>query len=215
MKKLNFGGNRSFYVMYRGINLKFYITIDTHEFSLFYYSGPDSQSQANLSDLVLLYWENIPCTICIRYLCWEWDMMFKCTCWDRRSQSLRSPPGLELHRKTWAYRAEATGSQSLSWCDRLENRTEHHHEATQNYLHTTCQKINLRWHTGGDPVLQRALIEDVWRERTEGWVHAVLHLQTDGSDAQHHQPLKQRLRQTCFSRLLAHDHRTQLTVVPH
>ncbi len=69
MKKT--GGNSSFYVMYRGINLKFYITIDIYRNKFFfYYSGPDTQKQyeANLSDWVLLFWESIP--ICIRYLCW-------------------------------------------------------------------------------------------------------------------------------------------------
>lgn len=150
----------------------------------FYYSGPDSQKQyeANLLDWVLLFWENIPCTICIRYLCWEWHMMFKCTCWDRTSQSLRSPPGPELHRKTWAYRAEATGSQSLSWCDRLENKTEHHehHVATQNYLYTIRQKIKLktyrRWPRSAESPHRRCLTGTRWglgacgTAPADGWV---------------------------------------------
>lgn len=46
-------------------------------------------------------------------------------------------------------------------------------------------------------------------------MHAVLDLQADRPDAQNHQALKQGLGQTCFSRLLAHHHRAQLTVVAH
>ena len=46
-------------------------------------------------------------------------------------------------------------------------------------------------------------------------MHAVLHLQADGPDAQHHQPLKQRLGQARLGRLLAHHHRAQLAVVAH
>ena len=46
-------------------------------------------------------------------------------------------------------------------------------------------------------------------------MHAVLHLQADGPDAQNHQPLKQRLGQARLGRLLTHHHRPQLTVVSH
>lgn len=46
-------------------------------------------------------------------------------------------------------------------------------------------------------------------------MHTILHLQTDRSDTQNHQPLEQRLRQTRFSCFLTHDHRTQLTVIAH
>jgi len=69
--------------------------------------------------------------------------------------------------------------------------------------------------TGGDPVLQGALVEDVGGEGAEGRVHAVLHLQADGPDAQDHQALKQRLGEARLRRLLAHDHGAQLAVVPH
>ena len=44
-------------------------------------------------------------------------------------------------------------------------------------------------------------------------MHAVLHLQTDGPDAQNHQTLKQGLGQARFGRLLTHDHRAQLAVI--
>lgn len=67
--------------------------------------------------------------------------------------------------------------------------------------------------TGSDSVLQRALIEDVGGKSTEGRVHAVLDLQTDWSDPQNYQTLKQRLGQTCFSCLLTHHHRAQLAVI--
>lgn len=76
--------------------------------------------------------------------------------------------------------------------------------------------FGLRSHlTSSDSVLQRALVEDVGGEGAEGRVHAVLDLQTDWPDSQNHQALKQRLRKSCFGRLLAHDHRAQLTVVTH
>lgn len=76
--------------------------------------------------------------------------------------------------------------------------------------------FGLRSHlTSSDTVLQRALVEDVGGEGAEGGVHAVLDLQTDWPDSQNHQALKKRLRKSCFGRLLAHDHRAQLTVVTH
>lgn len=46
-------------------------------------------------------------------------------------------------------------------------------------------------------------------------MHAVLHLQTDGSDTQDHQAFKEGLGKTSLSCLLTHDHRPQLTVVTH
>ena len=45
--------------------------------------------------------------------------------------------------------------------------------------------------TGSDAVLQRPLVEDVGWEVGESGVHAVLHLQTDGADTQHHKALKE------------------------
>lgn len=69
--------------------------------------------------------------------------------------------------------------------------------------------------TRSDSVLQRPLVEDVGGEGAESWVHSVLDLQTDWPDTQNHQALEQRLGQTCFSCLLAHHHRAQLTVVAH
>ena len=69
--------------------------------------------------------------------------------------------------------------------------------------------------TGSDTILQRSLVEDVGWEVGKGGVHAVLHLQTDGADTQHHQTLKQRLGQTGTCRLLAHHHRSQLAMVTH
>lgn len=69
--------------------------------------------------------------------------------------------------------------------------------------------------TCSDPVLERSLVEDVGGEGAEGGVHAVLHLQPDGPDAQHHQPLKQGLGQPSLGSLLAHHHRPQLAVVTH
>ena len=44
-------------------------------------------------------------------------------------------------------------------------------------------------------------------------MHPVLDLQTDGPDAQNHQPLEQGLGQPRLGRLLTHHHRTQLAVV--
>jgi len=44
-------------------------------------------------------------------------------------------------------------------------------------------------------------------------VHAVLHLQSNGSNAEAHEALKERLRQACLGGLLAHDHRAQLAVI--
>ena len=46
-------------------------------------------------------------------------------------------------------------------------------------------------------------------------MHAVLHLQTDGTDAKHDESLKERLRQAGPRCLLAHDHRAELAVVTH
>lgn len=47
-------------------------------------------------------------------------------------------------------------------------------------------------------ILQRALIESHRRESTQTWVHTVLHLQSDGSDAEADETLEQRLIQACF-----------------
>ena len=62
------------------------------------------------------------------------------------------------------------------------------------------------------PVLQRALVEEVGGELAELRMHAVLHLQPEGADAQDHQPLKEGLAETAQGRLLAHDDRAQLAV---
>lgn len=70
-------------------------------------------------------------------------------------------------------------------------------------------------HTWCDSILQGALIEDVRGESTERRVHTVLHLETYGSYAQYHQPLKQGLGQTSSGCLLAHDHRSKLAVVTY
>lgn len=72
-------------------------------------------------------------------------------------------------------------------------------------LSTTCS----------DAVLEGALVEDVGREGAECGMHPVLDLQADGADAQHHQALEERLRQSRFGRFLAHHHRAQLAVVAH
>ena len=69
--------------------------------------------------------------------------------------------------------------------------------------------------TCGNAILERALVEDVGREGAERRVHPVLDLEADGADAQHHQALKERLRQPSLGRLLAHHHRAQLAVVTH
>lgn len=69
--------------------------------------------------------------------------------------------------------------------------------------------------TGSNSVLQRAFIEDVGREGTEGGVHAVLDLQTDWPDPQNYQTLKQRLREAGFCCFLTHHHGPQLTVITH
>ena len=42
-----------------------------------------------------------------------------------------------------------------------------------------------------------------------------LNLESEGADAEHHEPLEQRLAEAPGGRLLAHDHRPQLAVVPH
>lgn len=46
-------------------------------------------------------------------------------------------------------------------------------------------------------------------------MHAVLDLQADRSDPQHHQPFKQGLGEAGFGCLLTHHHRTQLAVISH
>lgn len=69
--------------------------------------------------------------------------------------------------------------------------------------------------TRSDSILQRAFIENVGGEGTEGWVHTVLNLQTDWTNPQNNQTLKQRLGQTCFSSLFTHYHRAQLAVITH
>lgn len=69
--------------------------------------------------------------------------------------------------------------------------------------------------TGSDSILQGPLIEDVRGEGAEGRVHTVLDLQTDWPDTQNYQALKKRLGQACFSCLLTHHHRPQLTVISH
>lgn len=69
--------------------------------------------------------------------------------------------------------------------------------------------------TSSDSVLEGTLVEDVRRKSAERRVHTVLHLEADGSDAQHHQPLKQRLRKACFSCLFTHHHWSQLAVISH
>ena len=67
--------------------------------------------------------------------------------------------------------------------------------------------------TSSDAVLQGSLIEDVGREATELGMHPVLDLQSDWSDPQHHQPLKQGLRQAGAGSFLTHHYRAQLAVV--
>lgn len=69
--------------------------------------------------------------------------------------------------------------------------------------------------TRRDSVLQRSFVKYVGGKGAEGRVHSILHLQTDGTDAQHDQTLKQRLGQPSFSRLLTHDHWAELAVVSH
>ena len=66
-----------------------------------------------------------------------------------------------------------------------------------------------------DTVLQRSFVEDVRREGAECRVHAILHLQADGSDAEHDESLEEWLWQSGPRRLLAHDHRPELAVVTH
>lgn len=75
----------------------------------------------------------------------------------------------QLYMATWSY-------QMVHTCDLSSTVPE-------RGLIVTCS----------DAVLQRALVEDVGREGAECGVHAVLHLQADGPDAQHHQALKERL----------------------
>lgn len=70
-------------------------------------------------------------------------------------------------------------------------------------------------HTSSDSVLERAFIEDIGRESAERRVHTVLHLQANGSDAQHHQSFEERLGETCLSCLFTHDHWTKLAVITH
>lgn len=67
--------------------------------------------------------------------------------------------------------------------------------------------------TGSDTVLERPLVEDVGGEGAERRVHAVLHLQADGPDPQHHQPLEERLRQPGLGGFFTHHDGAQLAVV--
>lgn len=69
--------------------------------------------------------------------------------------------------------------------------------------------------TCSDTILERTLIEDVGWESTQSRVHAVLHLQADGANPQHHQPLKQGLRQACLCSFLTHHNGTKLAVVTY
>ena len=66
-----------------------------------------------------------------------------------------------------------------------------------------------------DPVLQRALIEEVGGELGEGGMHPVLNLQSERSNAKHNQPLEQGLAEAPRGCLLAHDHGPKLAVVAH
>lgn len=52
------------------------------------------------------------------------------TCSNRRFLSWRSPPGPGSHRKTLAYPAVATGSQSPSSCGPLDKHTPTHRQKT-------------------------------------------------------------------------------------
>lgn len=76
-------------------------------------------------------------------------------------------------------------------------------------------KIIKKKHTRSDPILQGPFVEDVGGECAESWMHAVLHLQADGSDPQDHQALKEGLGEPSFGCLLTHDHWPQLTVVSY
>src|SRR5712675_1032671 len=66
---------------------------------------------------------------------------------------------------------------------------------------------------GGDTVLQSTLVEHVGWEFGQARVHAILHLQTDRTVAEHDQALKQRLGETSSGCLLVHDNGTQLLVI--
>ena len=48
------------------------------------------------------------------------------------------------------------------------------------------------------PVLQSSLIEGVWREDCQLWVHAILNLQSHGSDPHWHQSLEHWLVKSCL-----------------
>lgn len=138
------------------------------------------------------------------------------TCSGMTFQNWRFPPDPESRRRTWVCPAEATGSQSLSWCDQLGEREIFFFLSCQSAGGThTCEETRIFWLTCCNAILQGALVEDVGREGTESRVHAVLDLQADRPDSQHHQSLEQRLRQTRLCRFLTHHHRTQLAVVAH
>ena len=67
--------------------------------------------------------------------------------------------------------------------------------------------------TCSDAVLQWAVIENVWRKRTQCRMHTILHLQANRPNAEHHQPLEQRLTEASARRLFTHDNRAQLTMI--
>mmetsp|Transcript_6255 Transcript_6255/g.15425 ORF Transcript_6255/g.15425 Transcript_6255/m.15425 type:complete len:311 (-) Transcript_6255:812-1744(-) len=75
----------------------------------------------------------------------------------------------------------------------------------------TCLLSLLHGHT----VLQSALVEGVGGELGETRVHAVLHLQPDGTHTQCNETLKQTLAETGPRGLLAHDDGSELAVVAH
>ena len=86
------------------------------------------------------------------------------------------------------------------------------HHTISTHGESKCDD-NIGAPTRSDPVLQGPLVKDVGRESGQCRVHAVLDLQPDGPNPQHHQSFKQRLRQAGPGSLLAHDHWAKLAVV--
>ena len=63
--------------------------------------------------------------------------------------------------------------------------------------------------------MKGTLVEEVRGEAGELGVHAVLHLEAERPNAEHDEPLEERLRQAGPGRLFAHDDGAELAVVAH
>ena len=89
---------------------------------------------------------------------------------------------------------------------------------TSSHSHTFHQLLYLIHKQSWVPtcthsILERTLIEEVWGETRQFWMHSILYFQPEWTNSQDNQSLEQWLWQASTSCLLAHHHWAQLAMV--